>query len=119
MLFFVNINAADARRTQCTLNKELHVSGVVYHVDILITKFVNNAMNTITFHANTCSYGVNAVVKAFNSNLSSLTRKACNATNGNQSVADFGHLHLQKAFQEHGTCARKDNLWIIIFVVNT
>ena len=94
MLFFININAADTSRTQCALNEKLYISGIVYHINILITKLVNNAMNTIAFYTNTCSYGVNAVVKALNCNLSTLSRKTCNATNCNQSIGYLRHLHL-------------------------
>ena len=42
-----------------------------------------------------------------------------NLLNGNQSVIDFGHFHLEQTLQEYRRCTGKDNLRIVILVVHT
>ena len=45
--------------------------------------------------------------------------KVGNLLDGDQSVIDFGHFHLEQALQEYRRCTGKDNLRIVVLVVHT
>ena len=76
-------------------------------------------MNTAPLYTYAGTYRVDTVVVRLNGNLGTLTGDTGNLLNGNQSVIDFGHFHLEQTLQEYRRCTGKDNLRIVILVVHT
>ena len=76
-------------------------------------------MHTATLYAYASAYGVDAVVEGFYSNLSALARHTCDAFNLYNAVVNLGHLSFKQTLQEGGAGARKNNLGVVVVVVNT
>ena len=118
LVLLVHVNARHLRRTQSALNKQLDVCRIVDYVDILVAQLSYDTMNTASADTHAGSHRVDALVVAFHRNLGTLARHTRDALDRNQTVVDFRHLGFEQALQEHRTCARKDNLRVVVLVVH-
>ena len=114
----VECNAGNLCRREGTLDKQLHVAGVVDHINVLTTKLTNDTVYTTTLHTYTSAYGVNTVVEALNSNLSTLTWHTSHTTDSDQAISDLRHLSLKQTLQEVGTGTAQHDTRIIVLVLH-
>ena len=75
-------------------------------------------MDAAAAHAYTGAYGVDAVVEALHGYLCALAWDACYLANGDDAFGNLGHLGLEQALQEHGACARENDLGVAGAVVH-
>ena len=119
MVLLVYIDVEDLCRTECALDEELGVCGVVDHIDVLVAQFSYDTVHAATLHSHACSYRVDALVVALNGDLGSLSRHTCYALHGDESVGNLWPLLFEQALQEHRTCAAEDDFRVVVLVVHT
>ena len=90
LVLLVNVDARYLGGAERALDKELDVGCVVHHVDVLVAKLADDAVDAATLDADAGSYGVDAVVVALYGYLGALARHAGYAAYHNQSVGNLG-----------------------------
>ena len=105
-------------RTECALDKEGGVRGVVDHVDVLVVKFAHDTVDAATLHADTRSNGVDAVVVALSGNLCTLARDAGNAAQTDKAVGNLGDFGLEQTLQECRTGATQEDFRVSVGIVH-
>ncbi len=75
-------------------------------------------MNTRTFDADACAYGVDAVVVTLNGDLGAFARDASYGADADEAVVDFGHFEFEEATQELLVGTRYGDLGVVVLVVD-
>ncbi|MPN52433.1 hypothetical protein SDC9_200094 [bioreactor metagenome] len=75
-------------------------------------------MNTKTFHPHAGSNRIDTVVVGFYCHFGPFSRDTGNAFDGDKPVVNFGDFRFKQSFKKYGRCARKNDLWIVVFVLN-
>ena len=118
LLLLVEVDAVDFCGSECACDEQLRVAGPLYDVEVLAAQLADDAVYAAAAHADAGSYGIHAVVEALNGNLGALAGHACDLSNGDDAFGNLGHLGLEQSLQEHGACAREDDLGVAGAIVH-
>ena len=117
MVLLIQVDARNLSWAKCALDKQLGVSRVVDHVDILVAQLANDTVHTATLNTYAGSYWIDTVVVALNSHLGTVARDTGHTLDGNQSVLNLRYLSLEQTLQEYRACTREDDTRVVVLVL--
>ena len=119
LFFFVEIDAGDLCRIECSLDEEADVAGEGNDVNVFVVEFSHDVVDSASLDSDACSDGVNSFVVAFHCDFGSFSRDACNGSHFDESLGDFGDVSFEHSQQEGGRGSGKNDFRFSVDVIHS
>ena len=101
-VLLIHLDGRNLGGSQRTLNHNVQTRGVVQHIDILITQFADDAMDTGALDTHARTHRVDTVVVRLDGDLGTLAGDTDDVANGDETVVNLGNFGLEQALKEDG-----------------